>query len=281
MTGKSGFRSFQPQITGPGNMHPRIFTARFLNRLGGFIQSLSLMVMKSRDLVEYGRRYYFRSQSIDSWSDQSLLNSGLTPEEQSYLNDIHIKSGSLLLLGVGGGREAIPLAKRGFEVTGVDFVERMLQKAKENARRSGVAIKGLVGELTNLQAEPGSFDLIWFSTAMYSTIPTRKKRVALLKRMQLLLKPGGVALCQFYYNFNFQSGDTKEVMKRIFSYITFGNLGYERGDMLWGNVEFIHLFLTREELVSEFEAAGFEAVKMYFQEHSLRGAALLKVNGRK
>lgn len=277
MTGNNGSREFQKRIMEPDNMRPRILAARFINRLGGFIQSLSLMVMKSRDLVDYSRRYYLRSQSVDSWSNQDLLDSGLNPEEEAYLDEIPIKKGSLLLLGLGGGRDAIPLAKRGFKVTGVDFVEQMVEKAKENARRNDVVIEGMVGEITDLRIDPGSFDLIWFSTAMYSTIPTRRKRIDMLKRMQQLLKPEGVILCQFYFDFEKGSDKGLESLKRVFSYITLGNTGYEKGDILWGNAEFIHLFLSREELVSEFKAAGFEVDKLYFHENSLRGAAILMI----
>ena len=281
MIGNNRFSEFQKCVMESDNMRPRIFAARFLNRVGGFIQSLSLMIMKSRDLIEYSRGYYLQSQSIDSWSDQDLLDSGLNPEEEAYLHDIPLKKGSLLMLGVGGGREAIPLAKRGFKVTGVDFVEQMVEKAKENARKKGVAIDGMVSEITDLRAEPGSFDLIWFSTAMYSTVSTRKKRVDMIKQMKLLLKSGGVILCQFYFDFKKRSNNRLEVLKKIFSFLTLGNITYEKGDILWGNAEFIHLFLSRDELVSEFKAAGFEVVKVYLHENSLRGAAILKVPGRK
>lgn len=46
---------------------------------------------------------------------------------------IPLKQGRVLVLCMGGGREAIALAQRGFEVVGVDFVPEVLEKARENA----------------------------------------------------------------------------------------------------------------------------------------------------
>ena len=61
-------------------------------------------------------------------------------------------------MGCGTGRDAVYLAKRGWEVTGVDGVDQALSKAKERARDEGVEvhwISGDVSELGRLGLPPG------------------------------------------------------------------------------------------------------------------------------
>ena len=54
---------------------------------------------------------------------------GLNDDEQKLLAELPEATGkNLLLLGVGGGREAIPLAGMGFRVTGVDYAAAMVER---------------------------------------------------------------------------------------------------------------------------------------------------------
>lgn len=248
----------------------------FLNRLGRFIQSLSVMVMRPDDLVEYSRQTYSKSKVIESWSRKDLVDPGLIDDEKSFLENIPLKTGPLLLLGVGGGREAIHLAKRGFRVTGVDFVPDMLQKAKENAFKHGVKIEGLVQDIYKLNVPSNSYDIVWLCSAMYSCVPTRKRRVEMLKRIRNALKPGGYFLCQFHFDSKAGFSPKVEFFLKIFAYISLGNLWYEKGDMLWGNVEFIHAFPSEDMLRSEFEEGGFQVIKIDVSEGSVRGGAILR-----
>ena len=50
-------------------------------------------------------------------------------------------SGSLLELGCGTGRLAIPLTQSGITVTGIDFSDSMLTQAQRNAASEGLSIK--------------------------------------------------------------------------------------------------------------------------------------------
>jgi SAM-dependent methyltransferase len=71
--------------------------------------------------------------------------------------------GRALDVGCGTGRDAVYLAKRGWRVTGVDFAERALTKARERAAAEGGDVQwveGDVGELGKLGLEPG-YNLIY------------------------------------------------------------------------------------------------------------------------
>jgi SAM-dependent methyltransferase len=60
--------------------------------------------------------------------------------------------GRVLDLGCGSGIWAVELAKRGWQVTGVDFVPKALRRARERAEEAGVEVQLLEGDVTKLSA---------------------------------------------------------------------------------------------------------------------------------
>ena len=263
-------------------MNFRIKFARFLLRLGSFIQSLPVVVMKPDDLVEFSRQSYSKPQDVESWSEASLVDSGLSPDEQALIDDIPLKEGKLLLLGVGGGREAIVLAKRGFEVTGVDFIPSMVEQAKVNAAQRNVIIEGCVQEISNLDIPKNSHDVVWISRSMYSCIPTRTRRVAMVQRIYRSLNPGGYFVCQFHWDPRASASSKATFLRRLIALFTFGNYSYESGDFLWLNVEFLHAFSVEEEIRSELEEGGFGSIKVKISQiHPRAGAICQKISMNK
>jgi len=194
-------------------MRPRVFLGlclvRFLGKIplylgeklykiGVFIQSLAVVVMKPNDLISYSQYEYSKFESVKDWGDDRL-EKGLLPSEKELLVRLPVEKGRLLLLGIGGGREAIPLAKMGFEVTGVDFVPNLVEKAIENATQQGLKIEGIVQDISKLDLPSESFDLAWLSIDMYSFIPTRQRRVEMLRRINSVIKERGYFICQFQW----------------------------------------------------------------------------------
>lgn len=59
--------------------------------------------------------------------------------------------GPALDLGTGGGVWGVRLAKRGWQVTGVDFVDKALQRARERVQVAGVDMRLVHGDVTALQ----------------------------------------------------------------------------------------------------------------------------------
>ncbi len=254
----------------------RIKTGRFLIRLGKFVESLAIQVMRPQDLIEFGAQSYQNPGSVEGWSRRDFVAEGLIPCEKDLLKDIPLKKGGLLLLGMGGGREAIPLAKTGFSVTGVDFVPGMVEQATRNAREQGVEIEGMVQEISNIEVPANAYNIVWLCSTMYSCVPTRKKRVEMLRKIHRALKPDGYFVCQFHWEPHRRYGSRSTFIKKMFSFLTLGNLTYERGDILWQNVEFIHIFSSEDKLRSELKEGGFEVIKFYTPDDSVRGQAILR-----
>ena len=67
-------------------MSARIPLARGLLRLGAFIQSLAVVVMRPDDLVEFSRQSYARPRTVESWAGDAMVDSGLTLEEHDLLS---------------------------------------------------------------------------------------------------------------------------------------------------------------------------------------------------
>jgi ubiquinone/menaquinone biosynthesis C-methylase UbiE len=92
----------------------------------------------------------------------------MMPEYKYFVNKVlkkGIRGGRVLDIGTGSGRLAIELARVkncDFDVVAVDISENMILKAKENARRAGVAdkIKFMVGTAAALPFADNSFDIV-------------------------------------------------------------------------------------------------------------------------
>jgi len=232
--------------------------------------------MRPDDLVKFGRETYAHPNQVEEFSEEAMVASGLSPGAPALLEKISLKGGGMLLLGVGGGREAIPLARAGFEVTGVDFVPDLVERAVENAKKEGLKISGLVQEISNLHVPDHSYDVVWLSFRLYSSVPTKRRRVEMLKRIRRALLPGGYFICQFLWDAG--DGPSRKVVlcRKAVAFLSLGNLQHEAGDRLWDHAEFIHAFSTEEALRGEFAEAGFEVDHIRISEKMMTGGAVLR-----
>ena len=255
-------------------MQLRINLAHFLIELGAFFQSLPVVVMRPDDLIEFSRQNYARPHDVEGWAEDGLVDSGLSADELDLLSAVHEKTGDLLLLGVGGGREAVPLARMGFRVTGVDYVIKMVDRAKENAARRGVQFEGIVQEISKLDVTSNTYHVVWLSRAMYSCVPTRERRVEMVRRIASSLKSGGFFLCQFHWDPRYQLSGKGRFIRQFIAACTLGNTAYEEGDILWGNIEFVHIFTSEDDVRSELEEGGLSVTQIKTDLNSIRGGAI-------
>ncbi|HTK16322.1 MAG TPA: class I SAM-dependent methyltransferase [Acidimicrobiia bacterium] len=98
--------------------------------------------------------------------------------------------GRALDLACGEGRNAVWLAERGWDVTGVDFSKVGLGKARRLAEARGVSAQWEVADVTEYAAEPESFDLV---IVMYLHLPEASRRLA-FQHAAAGVAPGGTLL---------------------------------------------------------------------------------------
>ncbi|MFC1948013.1 class I SAM-dependent methyltransferase [Chloroflexota bacterium] len=250
--------------------------ARGILRLGSFIQSLAVVVMKPDDLIEFGRQTYSDPEDVMYWARDSRVDMDLNEAELELVEAIPKKQGKLLLLGVGGGRDAIPLAKMGFRVTGVDYIPAMVDVAIQNATRRGVTIGGLVQDISRLDVQAGAYDIVWIANEMYSCIPTRARRVEMVRRIAHALTRDGLFICQFRLHSGAKPSRKSMFLRRTVAAVALGNFAYESGDILWGNIEFTHEFSSEDTVRSELEEGGLSIVRLRANQAQYRGDAVCR-----
>jgi SAM-dependent methyltransferase len=117
-----------------------------------------------------------------------------------------IDEGNLLDLGCGPGRFAVPFAKRGFVVTGVDITPFLIEKARTYAESEGVDIE-LVHEDMRHFLRPAAFDLAISMLTSFGYFDEESKNLAVLQNVFSSLKAGGVFVFDTY---------GKEIIARVY-----------------------------------------------------------------
>jgi SAM-dependent methyltransferase len=102
-----------------------------------------------------------------------------------------VRGGAALDLGCGPGRHAVPLARRGFQVTAVDLSPFHLAKAQARAEAAGVTVELVRADMRTF-ARADAFDLAvsLFTSFGYFDDPRDDLRV--LENVRRSLRPGGV-----------------------------------------------------------------------------------------
>ena len=84
--------------------------------------------------------------------------------------------GKALDLGCGGGTWGVPLARRGWQVTGVDNVPKAVARAQERIREAGVDMRVVLGDVTHdLESAVGSgYDLVLDTGTFHGLTPEQR-----------------------------------------------------------------------------------------------------------
>jgi SAM-dependent methyltransferase len=98
--------------------------------------------------------------------------------------------GRALDVACGEGQNGIWLATLGWDVTGVDYSEVAVDKARARAEREGVDASFVCADLVEYEPEPGAFDLV---LVLYLHIPS-DQRAGVHARASAAVAPGGTFL---------------------------------------------------------------------------------------
>ncbi|MFD0556526.1 methyltransferase family protein [Stackebrandtia endophytica] len=102
----------------------------------------------------------------------------VAPPELTALvaGDAALLPGRALDLGCGTGTNSVYLARNGWEVTGVDLIDRAIDQARRKADAADLSIRFQPGDVTRLDSldVSGPFDL-FFDLSCYCGIPTHRR----------------------------------------------------------------------------------------------------------
>ncbi|MGO4571417.1 class I SAM-dependent methyltransferase [Microvirga sp. 2TAF3] len=146
--------------------------------------------------------YTLRDEIRDYWSaraptfDQQVGHEIFSEEERQAWRELFLRH-----LGPGGGRSALDLASGtgvishlldglGFQVTGLDWSEAMLSRARAKAQARGAKIRFVMGDAERTLEKPESYDVIVTRHLVWTLVDP----LAAFREWHSLLKPGGKVL---------------------------------------------------------------------------------------
>lgn len=123
-----------------------------------------------------------------------------------------ISSCTTIDLGCGAGNYAIYLARRGFDVTGVDISPSAIKIARENAKKKGAKVNFLVADvLGNLGELKETFDFAYDWEVLHHIFPENRKKY--VENVHQLLNPMGKYLSVCFSEKNSQFGGSGKYRK--------------------------------------------------------------------
>src|SRR6516162_6743216 len=109
--------------------------------------------------------------------------------QKAFLDIADQITGSVLDAGCGTGDTALFLAERGCQVTGIDFIEEAINRAKRKAAQRGVQATFTVKDATTLKDWSERFDNVIDSGLFHVFSDEDRRRY--VEGLAIVLKPGG------------------------------------------------------------------------------------------
>lgn len=101
------------------------------------------------------------------------------PELLRFMSGLHHR-GRVLDVGCGQGRDALALARLGFEVTGIDHSEVGIRQMEAVAQRESLPVKGEVADIYAITDFSG-YDVLLFDSMFHFYAKDAKRETALLQ----------------------------------------------------------------------------------------------------
>jgi SAM-dependent methyltransferase len=129
--------------------------------------------------------------NLEEYADPEIYdleNQRFEPDGSFLLDYAKRLQGPVLELGCGTGRVTIPLAQNGVDITGLDIVPAMIERAKQKA--GGLPIQWLTADARCFRLER-SFRLIFETGSVFQHLLTRSDQEAFLDRVREHLEHSG------------------------------------------------------------------------------------------
>jgi len=133
-------------------------------------------VARIYDLIVYGRadvevegaEWDFLRSTLDSCSAREVLD-----------------------IGCGAGRHLLPLARAGFQVTGLDNSQGMIDECRRRLDEHGLDAELVCGDMTRMDRD-ACYDAVLAMDSVICYLPDAESIVAALAGMKRALRPGGL-----------------------------------------------------------------------------------------
>jgi ubiquinone/menaquinone biosynthesis C-methylase UbiE len=177
--------------------------------------------------------------------------------ETDVLDRYKIRSGRMLVLGSGWGREAFAISRRGITVVGIDTNAAAVRAAQARATTMGVSARFHRANLFDLPYKSHSFEWVLLSSIMYSVIPGRGVRQAWLRHIRQCLTKDGLVILSFTREYS-PPTLARTMLFRLNAFLSTlpgTNAACQPGDR-YETGHFMHVFQSEEEIRNELTEAG-------------------------
>ena len=132
--------------------------------------------------------FQFKQAQKQGWAHFFPLEALTIPQAPRLIRHAKVRSADRVLdVACGTGVVSITAARLGAQATGLDLTPELLQRARENARISGVAVEFHEGDAERLPFEDSSFDVV---LSQFGHIFAPRPEIAIAEMLRVL-KPGG------------------------------------------------------------------------------------------
>ena len=136
-----------------------------LSSIGKELNTNTLLVCEWFRVVE---KYNVPEMGSDYKVGDLIYDASIYDGMNTHINDLQFyrqwlpksKEARILELCCGTGRLTIPIAKDGYDITGVDYTSSMLAQAKVKAAREGIDVEFIEADIRNLDLQK-KYDLIF------------------------------------------------------------------------------------------------------------------------
>ena len=215
------------------------------------------------------RRELYERRTVQSFTSlDENVDAGLTLIEEAIFArhpsavgavDVPGAPGRALVLGCGPGRECMALAEMGFDVTGTDREEGMLERARALASERDLHIHYEIGEAMLPDVEADAFDTVVVFSGLFNMVLPRANRVRMLAAARGQLRPGGRVLLTFLSAYVDAGAPPPSASRGFWSAV---NPEHQLGDLFLLN-EAVHVFPRAQDLVGEATEARLEVEELY------------------
>ena len=217
---------------------------------------------------------FFSGLNCELW-ERAVSAEWTTQEVDFLINTLHVEPGAALLdVQCGNGRHTIELAKRGFQLTGLDISAEFLQILKERTKAEQLAVETIEGDLLTTALSP-SFDGAYclgngFGYVNYEGMNTfvRNVSAALKPNARFIINSGLVAesiLTNFPKTNRYVLGDLIMDIHNLYSIedsCMVTELTYTQGELTEKHY-FKHYVFTLSEIKRLLQRHGLRTIAVY------------------
>lgn len=188
-------RTSHPRVWAAGNLVSPMANVPLSMGMGSMAgaSANAVLVAEDADAAVAGRRRHAAEWEARYADSDRVWSGRVNATTASVIASVG--PGTAVDIGCGEGGDAVWLAERGWQSTGVDLSPTAVARARAAAAERGLDATFVAGDLDDLDAlglEPGSFDLV--TTSFLHSWDPEFSRIRLLRRAATLVAPGGLLL---------------------------------------------------------------------------------------